>query len=87
MSSGHKLIATNIPRTWMITIMVKRLAKKSLKISKMVSPGIVRQINYQSVLYLYPVVPCDVETSQLKLLTLRYECVAPRNGIVAKLSF
>jgi len=34
MSSGRKLIATNIPRTWMITIMVKHLAKKSLKISK-----------------------------------------------------
>jgi len=51
---------------------------------KMVSPGIVRQINYKSVLYLYPVVPCGVESSQLKLLTLRYECVVPRNGIVAK---
>ena len=50
----------------------------------MVRPGIVRQINYQSVLYLYPVVPCGVESSQLKLLTLRYECVVPRNGIVAK---
>ena len=50
----------------------------------MVSPGIVRQINYKSVLYLDPVVPCGVESSQLKLLTLRYECVVPRNGIVAK---
>jgi len=51
---------------------------------KMVSTGIVRQINYTSVLYLYPVVSCGVESSQLKLLTLRYECVVPRNGIVAK---
>jgi hypothetical protein len=49
--------------------------------SKMVSPGIVRQINYQSVLYLYPVVPCGVESSQLKLLTLRYECVALKLGV------
>jgi hypothetical protein len=39
----------------------------------MVRPGIVRQINYQSVLYLYPVVPCGVESSQLKLLTLKYK--------------
>ena len=29
-------------------------------------------------------IPCGVESSQFKLLTLRYVCVVPRNGIVAK---
>ena len=51
---------------------------------KMVSPVIVRQINYEPVLYLDRVVPCGVESRQIQLLTVRYECVVPRNGIVAK---